>query len=73
MSFDRRTSLLAYIALALAVLAGFAVLDFEVPLTTARPHEGRAEALWNEPLRDGEVWDVVQPHLSRVPLTARAG
>ena len=73
MSSNRRTSLLAYIALALTFLAGVAVLDFEVPLTTARSPEGQVEALWSEPLREGEVWDVVQPHLSRVPLTARAG
>jgi len=73
MSANRRTSLLAYIALALAVLAGFAVLDFELPLTTARSSEGQVEALWNESLSDREVWDVVQPYLSRVPLTARAG
>jgi hypothetical protein len=73
MNSNRRTSLLAYIALALAVLAGFAVLDFESLLATARSPEGQVEALWNEPPSDGEVWDVVQPHLSRVPLTARAG
>ena len=73
MSSNRRTSLLAYIALALTFLAGVAVLDFEAPLTTARSPEGHVEVLRNEPLSDGEVWDVVQPHLSRVPLTARAG
>ena len=73
MSSNRRTSLLAYIALALTVLAGVAVLDFEAPLTTACSLEGQVEALWNEPLSDRELWDVVQPYLSRVPLTARAG
>jgi hypothetical protein len=73
MNSNRRTSLLTYIALALAVLAGAAVLDFEVPLTMARSSEGQVETLWNEPLSNGEGWDVVQPYLSRVPLTARAG
>lgn len=73
MNSNRQTSLLTCIALALAFVAGAVALDFEVPLTAMRSSEGRVEALWNRPLSHGEVWDVVEIHLFRVSLTARAG
>ncbi|HEX9945758.1 MAG TPA: hypothetical protein VGG03_27435 [Thermoanaerobaculia bacterium] len=73
MNSNRRTSLLACIALALAFLAGAVALCFEVPLTVVLSPEGKVEALWNKPLSDGEAGDVVEIQLSRVSLTERAG